>query len=209
MIILVAIIVSVLAAAIAGVIAYSLATEHSRKKYTDLVEQHYIQEHLEPDELTIVRVGESSISQPLADGLMSYGAEITSSAGLDIPGDMPSKDTIYIIEEDLIRVGTQNAEFQSFLRNATSNHSLIVVVGDDSDNPASALNQALDQAGVEHHGAVGNGGGPLVSFKISEVGTTMNTSYGPNDDSQVYWEDVALSIVKTAREETDHTQLFQ
>ncbi len=170
MMIIIAIISSVLAAAISGVAAYSMATEDSRKRYTDLLKQHYIQEHLDPDELTIVRIGQSSISQPLADGLMRYGARIVSYSGPVVPGYMPTKDTMYILEEDSIREGAQDAGFQEFPRNATSNHWLLVVVGDDADNPARALNEALDQArAVKPFSAIGNGGGPLVSRSPSKA----------------------------------------
>lgn len=204
---IVAIIASVAAASIASVVTYALATEDSRKKYTALAEQHYIQEHLEPDELTIVRIGQGSISQPLADGLMSYGAEIQSYSSFVIPGHPPTKDTAYIFEEDLIRLGMDEIEFHAFLRNATANNSLIAVVG--NGNPASALYRALEEANVEPRGTVGSAGGSLVSFKLSERGGTINSSYGPGDGSPTYWKDAALSVLKTAREETEHTQISQ
>ncbi|HEX7033495.1 MAG TPA: hypothetical protein VF172_10895 [Nitrososphaera sp.] len=206
---IIAIIASVAAASVASTVTYAVATEDSRKKYTTLVEQHYIQEHLEPDELTIVRIGESPVSQPLADGLMTYGAKIQSYSGFVVPSHLPTGDTIYIFEEDLMREGVQDAEFHEFLRNAISNHSLIVVVGDDGNNPVVALSQALEKAGVESQGTAGNIGGPVVSKKLSERGGAINSSYGQGDGSPTYWKDVALSILKTAREESEHTQLFQ
>lgn len=203
---IVAIIASVAAASIASAVTYVMVSEDSKKKYTALVEQHYIQEHLEPDELTIVRVGQGPMSQPLADGLMSYGAEIQSYSGFVVPGHPPTKDTVYIFEEDLIRLGIDEVEFHAFLQNATANNSLIAVVG--NGNPASTLYQALEEANVESRGTAGNAGGPLVSFKLSERSGTINSSYGPGDGSQTFWKDAALSVLKTAREETGHTQIF-
>jgi hypothetical protein len=84
-----------------------------------------------------------------------------------------------------------------------------VVVGDDADNPARALNEALDQArAVKPFSAIGNGGEPLVSFKISEQGAPINSSYRLGDGSPTYWKDAELSILKTIGEEMGHTQLF-
>ncbi len=180
---------SIIIATTIGIAIVNSATGAAEAKYRSMLREHYIQEHLEPDELTIVRFGNSQVSQLLADGLMGYGATINIYDNFEVPGYMPSKDAIYIFEEAVMREARDDPALHEFLRNATAHHATIIAVG---DNP-NILYQVLNSAGVNEGGAAI---GPLAGFKLSEKGGITILSPGSSDG-----KDWAFSVLQTAREE--------
>lgn len=197
--VIVAIVSSVVATSVASFIVYGAAVSDSERKYRTMLENHFVQDHLEPDELTIIRIGNSSASQLLADGLMSLGAGISISTYSDfIVPDSPTKDTIYIFESNELRNnGLDNPEFLSFLKQAAANHSTLIVIGESS----GVLYDALDEAAITHGNVVRDV--ELAGFKISEKPSArpiIMTSGNPDGKDQ------AMSVLELAREESDHLE---